>query len=85
MNLVCYWRVCYVIKLNLNLFKKKEYKVDVVCVLKIKGELMELLFEVWIKENWVMMSNLRFWFDKWVIVLVDEVCFWCIFLLFYKE
>lgn len=84
MNLVCYWRVCYVIKLNLNLLKKK-YKVDVVCVLKIKGELMELLFEVWIKENWVMMSNLRFWFDKWVIVLVDEVCFWCIFLLFYKE
>lgn len=26
--------------------KKKEYKVDAVCVSKIKGELMELSFEV---------------------------------------
>lgn len=65
--------------------KKKEYKVDAVCVSKIKGELMELSFEVWIKENWVMTSNLRLWLDKRVIALVDEVRLWCTFLLFHKE
>lgn len=67
------------------MFKKKEYKVDAVCVSKIKGELMELSFEVWIKENWVMTSNLRLWLDKRVIALVDEVRLWCTFLLFQKE
>lgn len=64
---------------------KKKNKVDAVCVSKMKGELMELSFEVWIKENWVMTSNLKLWLDKRVIALVDEVRLWCTFLLFHKE